>query len=170
MLQSIMIIFNVLATITLLLTLTSCINKKNTLVKKTEIKKESYYRLKPLMTNIEKQCQLPIRKYKEYLIININQDKNFFNKSIILTNAPKKQLDCFTSFVKQQDNILLQINIHSNKNKKLSDKRAITVAELLFNKGVRHEIYAKGCKNTKLKDTIKIYIYSDKKYFKNRCH
>lgn len=168
MLQSIMIIFNVLTIITLFLTLTSCINKKNTLVKKTEIKKESYYDLKPLMINIEKQCQLPIRKYKEYLIININQGKNFFNKSTILTNASKKQLDCLTSFVKQQDNILLQINIYSNK--KLSDKRAITVAEFLFNKGVRHEIYAKGCKNTKLKDTIKIYIYSEKKYFKNRCH
>ncbi len=123
---------------------------------------------------------------KKRIKINLNSKNDFTPIDFNLTPKAKKRLECIIPFIKAQSPLTIQIIGHASeqnvsKSQHLSDNRAITVAELFYNEGVRDEIFAKGCSDKKIKiissesnnsrsQEIEINIYTNKSYLKNGCN
>jgi outer membrane protein OmpA-like peptidoglycan-associated protein len=156
-----------------LLSLTSCSIKNKNKVEQV-IVNEPPYKLRGLTDKLKKYCQIKkIKLQKEYLHLVIDSDKNFYKKSTLLTKDTKENLECLISFIKEEKDTIIEVLAYSDEKKKkkaqnISDNRAITVSELLFNKGIRSEIYAKGC-TKELSNNIDIYIYPNKENMINQC-
>ncbi len=130
-----------------------------------------------------------VQNRKTYLKIDLNTKSDFLPKSQLLTQKSKQRLGCIIPFIKKEDELTILITGHADntdnnkirQKQHLSDNRAITVAELFFNKGITHEIYAKGCGDKKPKMSVifgdnqstdrrvEIYIYSGKSHIQDHC-
>jgi flagellar motor protein MotB len=155
--------------------LVSCSSKKiEKPTKKIEKKIQPTNRLKKLSEDIKQSCQTRVKQHDEYLQINIHKYQSFHKGSHILSKKTKEYLQCIIPFIKDEKDIIIKLNAYSSdKDKKqaqnISDNRAISVAELFYNSGIRDEIFAKGCTKSSYDADIRIFIYPKKKYFKNHC-
>lgn len=146
------------------------------------------YSLNLLMTKIMENCQakdlkdqnnsIYIKHHGNYIHIDLNEDNDFRNGSYFLKKESKEKLSCIAPIIKEQNGLFIVITGHAHdnkdkqKNQHLSDNRAISLAELLFNTGIRDEIFAKGCSNNKpttKERKINIYIYANKTNITNHC-
>lgn len=155
------------------------------------------YSLNLLMTNIIDNCQakalkdqnssIYVKHHTNYIHIDLNDESDFRNGSYVLRDNAKSKLSCIAPIIKRQTGLYIVVTGHANdhkkqqKNQHLSDDRAITLAELLFNAGVRDEIFAKGCSDKKsdpnnkdkynkmIDRKIYIYIYPNKTDIINHC-
>ncbi len=155
------------------------------------------YSLNLLMTKIMENCQAKatkdqnnsifVKHYKNYIKVDLNDKSDFRNGSYVLRKNAKEKLTCIAPIIKEQTGLFIVITGHANdnkdnqKNQHLSDNRAISLAELFFNAGIRDEIFAKGCSDKKSDSTnvdkydtvidrkIDIYIYANKTNIINHC-
>ncbi len=110
------------------------------------------------------------------LKIDLGYKNDFQLDSQLLVQTVKNKLFCIAPILIKQNALTIQITGHANdnndtsKDQYLSDNRAITVAEELFNLGIRDEIFAKGCSGKKLKNAkVEIFVYEDKSKLKDQC-
>ena len=115
------------------------------------------------------------------LEINLNNKSDFRNGSYVLSQESKEKLYCIIPVVKEKKGLFILITGHANDNKNsranqhLSDNRAISLAELFFNEGIRDEMFAKGCsdksslKTDKINRQINIYIYTNRSNITSNC-
>jgi outer membrane protein OmpA-like peptidoglycan-associated protein len=171
---------------------TGCSRKKVDIKKpeKTDVEPVgiNLYKLNNIVSKIKDNCQAKafkdqnssifVQRYKSYIKIDLNEKNDFRNGSYVLTKSSKEKLSCITPIIKDESGFFIVITGHANdtkdkqKNQHLSDNRAISLAELFFNAGIRDEIFAKGCADKKLGENskkINIYIYTDKTKIKNHC-
>ena len=155
------------------------------------------YSLNLLMTKIMENCQAKavkdqnnsifVKHYTDYIKIDLNDKIDFRNGSYILTKHAKEKLTCVAPIIKEQKGLFIVVTGHASDNKEsqnnqhLSDDRAISLAELFFNEGIRDEIFAKGCSdknpdtnnidkyNKLINRKVYIYIYTNKSNIKNHC-
>jgi outer membrane protein OmpA-like peptidoglycan-associated protein len=155
------------------------------------------YSLNLLMTKIMDSCQAKavkdqnnsifVKHYRDYIKIDLNEKSDFRNGSYVLKKEAKEKLKCIASTIKQDNGYFIVVTGHasdnkeSQKNQHLSDDRAISLAELFFNEGIRDEIFAKGCSDKKpdtnnvdnynklINRRINIFIYANKSNIKNHC-
>lgn len=131
---------------------------------------------------------LLVKHFKSFIQIDLNTEEDFYHDSYELKEDAKMKLSCVIPFIKAQDSLVLQITGHVDANatdkankQHLSDDRAITVAEFMYNDGIRHEIFAKGCADKKPKydyfaqehnrtlGRIEIFIYANKSNLQDHC-
>lgn len=128
-----------------------------------------------------------LEAYKNYLFVDLNNIDDFEPSSYTLTPNAIQKLRCIAPILKAQDELFIQITGHTDSsgnasaNQHLSDNRAITVAEMLFNEEVKHEIFVKGCSDKKPKMNaifgddasanrrVEIYIYVNKSNLLDHC-
>ncbi len=171
--------------------LISCSSKKQaptktpTPIKITKVKKS--YILKNLITDLRVNCMaiivdenntktdnyISINRYDNYIKIELNTKIDFPNDYFRLSLEAEDKLSCMAPIIQKERGLVIQIIGYAEAPDKqhLCDDRAITVAELLFNKGVRHEIYAKGClvETKPISKGLSIFIYKDNLSLKNHC-
>ncbi len=175
---------NIIILSLLLILLVACSSKKLSPTKVVEVKKT--YILNNLITDLKINCMaviiddnntkidnyISIDRYENYLKIELNTKNDFPNDYFRLSHEAEDKLSCLASSIKKEKKLLIQILGYAKApdEQHLADDRAITVAELLFNNGVRDEIYAKGCLKTKpIQNGLSIFLYKDSLSLKNRC-
>ncbi len=184
-----------------------CITEKKIIELPKEIKKDyliypapmgsETYSLNLFMTKVMDRCQAKaikdqnssvyVKHYRNYIHIDFHEISDFRNGSYLLKKKSKEKLICITPIIKEQAGLYIVVTGHANdnknkqKNQHLSDDRAISLAELLFNAGIRDEIFAKGCSDNKanpenmdkynkiIDRKINIYIYPNKTNIINHC-
>ncbi len=161
--------------------LVACIPKKSQLpIKSVKIEKTPI--LKSIKESLIENCQIDtnnsilLELNESVLKIDLGYKDDFQSGSQLLVQTAKNRLLCIAPILIKQNTLTIQITGHANENndtikdQHLSDNRAITVAEELFNLGVRDEIFAKGCGGEKLKNSkVEIFIYEDKSKLKDQC-
>ncbi len=146
----------------------------------------SYSKLHLLADEIIKKCNIKsssdivVKKYNNKIEIDLNSNNIFTSAYYTLSNEAKNKLSCITPIINSYTPTTIQIIGYADelknrkKNQHLADNRAITVAELLFNQGIRDEIFAKGCLNKSIKNqdnqNIEIYIYKNKFQLERNCY
>ncbi len=126
---------------------------------------------------------MSITKTDSYIEVAF-KDQEIFGKNLINPfENMKKNFINLALIIKKYPDVIVQVLGHSDNqtNQELSDERAINIAELFYNSGLRNEIYAKGCsyKNHLLPDNseanilpnrrVEVYIYPDIKYMIDKC-
>ncbi len=171
--------------------LISCSSKKQTPLKQPQIKEvevekiEKTYILKNLTTDLKINCMavviddnetkannyISINHYENYLKIELNTKNDFPNNYFRLSSEAKDKLSCIAPIIQKEKGLIVQILGYANPDEQhLADNRAISVAELLFNQGVRAEIYAKGClKKESSSIGLSIFLYTNDLPLKNNC-
>ncbi len=149
------------------------------------------YKLNLIINKIKENCQAKeerdqnesifVKSYDNYIKVDLNNKSDFRNGSYVLTKESKAKLSCISPILKEEKGLFILITGHASDNKEkqenqhLSDNRAISLAELFFNAGIRDEIFAKGCsdKNSDADEDINrkihIYIYADRSNIVNHC-
>ncbi len=96
-------------------------------------------------------------------------------------------IEDIVTILKKYPHLVVQVTGHSDKatehdNQDLSDNRAISIAEILYNLESRNETYAKGCGDKKPLFTtfekgesitnarVEIYLYPNKEKMVDHCH
>ncbi len=157
--------------------------------KKVQIPKPNTdaYTIYQLANEISQNFHIPIltpynnRKYtnhnmtltKSYTNIKVVfNNKNIFNDNIstFLINI-KDKLKKLSQILQKYPSLIIQVISYNSKkiDQNLLDERAINIAETLFNYGLRHEIYAKGCTTYYNIQKVAIYIYPHIKYMQDNC-
>ena len=112
-------------------------------------------------------------------IFTANNDAPIHNANYILEDI--------TKIIKKYPRIVVQVIGHSDKateenHQDLSDNRAISIAEIIYNLEARNDTYAKGCGDRKPLFTtfntgesisnarIEIYLYGDKEKMIDHCN
>ena len=168
----------------------SCASKKpNPPLSPVIIEEKKTYILEELTTKLKDICHakvqneqnqdtnnsILIQHYETYIKINLDTKGDFKHNSYTLTIEAEDKLNCIIPPIEEEKELSIQIVGYAKAPEQhLSDERAISVAELFFNSGIRHEIYAKGCLETKQeidtkKRTLSIYLYPGNQYLKNHC-
>ncbi len=111
----------------------------------------------------------------------------FKKGSRYLRKKAKRLIEKLVSLIKYDKTLTIQVVGHADssgdkrKNQALSDARAISVAELFYAKGIKENLYAKGCGAQKPLHSekndlpsaknrrVEIYIYPEKSLLKNPC-
>ena len=149
------------------------------------------YKLNSILNEIKENCQAKetrdqnesifVKSYDNYIKVDLNHKSDFRNGSYVLTKESKEKLSCISPILEEKKGVFIVITGHANDNKKkqqnqhLADNRAISLAELFFNAGIRYEIFAKGCSekssdtNDSINRKIYIYIYADRSNIVNHC-
>jgi outer membrane protein OmpA-like peptidoglycan-associated protein len=159
-----------------MLSYTAC-SVKAVAVKVPKVKKN--HKLDKIEQKITENCgnSLVIKNYNSYIKLGLNSNNDFRKGSYVLKMEAKEKLMCIADVLKNQNKLFIVITGHANdsndnhKNQNLSDNRAISVAELFFNLGIRDEMFAKGCsfKIPLTQREVKLYIYSNKSNIQNHC-
>ncbi len=174
--------------------LTSCSSKSSkkqapiktpTPIKIAKIKKP--YIFKNLITDLKINCMavtvdknntktdnyISINQYSNYIKIELNTKIDFPNDYFRLSKEAEDKLSCMAPIIQKEKKLVIQVIGYAKApdEQHLCDDRAITVAELLFNKGVRHEIYAKGClvETKPSSKGLSVFIYKENLSLKNHC-
>ncbi len=112
--------------------------------------------LKKIATDINKdkdQTHIGVYLTDKYLKIYPKDILFFAPKSTILTQEAKTYLHNLVPILSKYSEIIIQLIGHAYKESNLkkmqhlSDYRAISAAEILYNEGIKQEILAKGCSN-----------------------
>ncbi len=110
--------------------------------------------------------------------------KFFENEVKLLTPYAKRRLSRLVPALRYDRTLVIQILVRLTKKgdkrarKRLADARAVSVAEYLYDHGIRNEIYAKGCIELPRYDkkgaqipqrALMIYLYPRTSWLQNPC-
>ena len=146
------------------------------------------YILYQLSNEISKKLAIPILKaqnntkdFQSNMIIK----KGYNNIEIIFTNQDifddgisnlllhiKNQLTKLAQIIKHYPDTIIQVIGYTDDKitQSESDERAINIAEVFFNSGLRNEIYAKGCSKRYITNKkVAIFIYPKLIYMRDNC-
>ncbi|MCH9812539.1 MAG: OmpA family protein [Epsilonproteobacteria bacterium] len=128
-----------------------------------------------------------VKLQTHYLFVDLNNLHDFKPASYLLTQQAKDKLACIIPILYAHETLYIHITGHTDtsgnpkKNQHLSDNRAITVAEKLYQSNIPHEIFVKGCADKKPRLSaifgddassnrrVEIYIYENKSYLLDHC-
>ena len=180
------------------------ISHQSATIPKAETTVKNEKRLKKidlLSSQISKLYHIPISEanstapYKDItltksdIFVKVMLDGNFVFKkgSKYLRKKAKDLIGKLVSLIRYDKTLTIQVVGHADssgdkrKNQALSDARAISVAEIFYDKGIKENLYAKGCGSKKPiyhdKDAnltagnrrVEIFIYPEKSLLKNPC-
>ncbi len=118
------------------------------------------------------QSNMIIKKGYNYIEIIFKKQNLFDNGISTLLLHIKNQLTKLAQIIKKYPQTIIQVIGYTDDKitQSESDERAINIAEILFNSGLRNEIYAKGCSKRYITNKkVAIFIYPKLTYMRDNC-